>query len=193
MKQRILGVLVVATLLALPALAQQVYVDYDKSVDFSQYKTFAWKAPTEASLTEESPLMHERVENTIEAQLKSGGLAEDVQSPDLWVTYHTSSKEEVQFNTSHMGYGYGDDWGWDPYWDGYGGIGTGMGTSTTTSHTYERGTLIIDIWDAKTNKAIFRGTAEAVVKGKPEKEAKQIENAVEKIGKKFDSMYRKGK
>ena len=69
----------------------------------------------------------------------------------------------------------------------------GMGPSTTTSHTYERGTLIIDIWDAKTNKAIFRGTAEAVVKDKPEKEAKQIEKAVEKIGKKFDSMYRKGK
>lgn len=193
MKQRITAMLFVAALVALPTMAQQVYVDYDKSVDFSQYKTFAWKAPSEASLAEESPLMHERVENAIETSLKSGGLTENTQSPDLWVTYHTSSKEEVQFSTSHMGYDYGPGWGWDPYWDGYGGIGTGMGSSTTTAHTYERGTLIIDIWDAKTNKAIFRGAAEAVVKSKPEKEAKQIEKAIEKIGKKFDSMYRKGK
>lgn len=191
MKQRILGLLVVATLVALPAMAQQVYVDYDKSVDFGSYKTFAWKAPSEASLAEESPLMHGRVETAIEAQLSSGGLTEDTQSPDLWVTYHTSSKEQVQFSTSHMGYGYGDGWGWDPYWDGYGGMG--MGSSTTTAHTYERGTLIVDIWDAKTNKAIFRGTAEAVAKEKPEKAAKQIEKAIEKIAKKFESMHAKGK
>ena len=191
MRQRIFLLIVVAGLLALPASAQKVYVDFDKSVDFSQYKTFAWKAPDEASLAEESPLMHERVKSAIMSQLTSGGLTEDTSDPDLYVTYHTSSKEQVQFNTTHMGYGYGDGWGWDPYWDGYGGIG--MGSSTTTAHTYEVGTLIIDIWDAKTNNAVFRGSAEGVVKANPEKAAKQIEKAVAKIGKKFESMHRKGK
>ena len=51
----------------------------------------------------------------------------------------------------------GPGWGWDPYWEGYGGIGGG--SSVTTAHTYETGTLIIDIWDAKTNQATFRGAA----------------------------------
>ncbi|KPK57441.1 MAG: hypothetical protein AMS21_11450 [Gemmatimonas sp. SG8_38_2] len=178
-------------LLAAPAMAQKVYVDYDQSVDFDSYRTFAWKAPTEASLEEESPLMHSRIESAIESALTSGGLAMDTEDPDLYVTYHTSSKEEVTFSTTHMGYDYGPGWGWDPYWDGWGGMGMGMGTSTTTAHTYERGTLVIDVWDARTNRAIFRGSAEAVVKEKPERAAKQIEKAIMKIGKKFDSMQAK--
>jgi hypothetical protein len=193
MRRQTVGIILMVTLLAAPAVAQKVYVDYDKSVDFASYKTFAWKAPSEASLEGESPLMHERIAKAIELQLVSGGLAVDNQDPDLYVTYHTSSEEEVTFSTSHMGYDYGPGWGWDPYWDDWGGMGMGMGTSTTTAHTYEQGTLIIDVWDARTDKAIFRGTAEAVVKAKPEKAAKQIETAIEKIGKKFDSMQAKGK
>ena len=41
--------------------------------------------------------------------------------------------------------------------------------------------------------ALLAVSAEAVVKAKPEKVAKQIDRAVEKIAKKFDSMYRKGR
>ena len=189
MKRQLIGTMIAITLLAAPVMAQKIYVDFDQSVDFASFQTFAWKAPTEASLEQESPLMHGRIESAIESALTSGGLTKETQDPDLYVTYHTSSREDVTFSTSHMGYDYGPGWGWDPYWDDWGGMG--MGSSTTTSHTYERGTLVIDVWDANKNKAIFRGTAEAVVKQNPEKAAKQIEKAIEKIGKKFDSMQAK--
>jgi hypothetical protein len=181
-------VLIVAlALLALPAAAQKVYVDYDRSAVGKDYKTFAWGPTPETSLEKESPLMHSRIKNAIEHYLTEGGLIEDTKNPDLYVTYHTNSKEEVQLHTTSLGYGYGGGWGWSPYWGG----AMGMGSTTTTTSTYERGSLIIDIWEAKEQKAIWRGTAEAVVKDNPQKVAKQIDKAVAKIVKTYQKMRAK--
>ena len=184
MRTKLSGLFVVALLMAATASAQKVHVDYDRSAEFGAYKTFAWGNTPETSLQSEAPLMHSRVKNSIEYHLTEGGLVEDTENPDVYVTYHTRTREEMQLHTSSMGYGYGGGWGWDPYWGGMGG----MGSSTTTSHTYDRGTLIIDIWDAKKKEAIWRGTAEAVVKNNPQRVAKQIDKALIKIVKRFDKM-----
>lgn len=172
-------------LIALPASAQKIHVDYDRSADFESYRTFAWAGDADESLASESPLMHSRLKNAIEFQLTTAGLSEDTADPDLYVTYYTDSQEEVQFSTTGMNYGYGPGWGWDPYWDG------GMSTMTTTSHTYERGTLIVDLWDAKTDTAVWRGSAEAIMSSNPKKEAKQIDKAIHKMVRKFEKMYAK--
>ncbi len=181
-----------ALLMTAPLAAQKVHVDYDRSAMSNEYKTFAWAKTPETSLQSESPLMHSRIKNAIEYHLTEGGMIENTENPDLYVTYHTSSKEEIQLHTTSMGYGYGGGWGWDPYWGGGMGMGMGgMGSSTTTSSTYERGSLIIDLYDAKKKEAVWRGTAESVMKQNPQKAAKQIDKAVDKIVKKFDQMRAK--
>jgi len=185
MKRQMLGLFVAALLFVGPAAAQKIFVDYDRSADLDSYKTFAWGPTPETSLQGESPLMHSRIKNAIEYQLTTGGMTEDTENPDVYVTYHTSSKEEVQLHTTGMGYGYGGGWGWDPFW----GRGMGMGSTTTRATSYERGTLIIDIWDAKKKQAIWRGSAQAVVKQNPQKAAKQIDNAIAKIVKRWQKMY----
>jgi hypothetical protein len=101
-----------------PTLAQSVQVDYDRSADFDSYRTFAWAETPQTSVRDESPLTHSRIKNAIEHYLAEGGLAENNEQPDVYVTYHTSSKEEVTYNTSSFGVGYGGGWGWDPYWGG---------------------------------------------------------------------------
>jgi len=68
-----------------------------------------------------------------------------------------------------------------------------MSTSTTTANSYERGTLVIDLWDADTKQMVFRGSASTVVSQKPEKEEKQIYKAIKKMVTAFDKKYRKGK
>jgi len=183
--RRGLGLVLTLVLFAMPAAAQKVHVDYDRDAINNDYKTFAWGDTPETSLRGESPFMHSRIKNAIEHYLTEGGLTEDTEDPDLYVTYHTSSKEEVQFYTTSLGYGYGPGWGWDPYWGG------GMSTSTTSATTYERGTLVIDIWDAKKEEIVWRGSASAVVKENPEKLAKQIDNALKKMIKKYDKMKQK--
>ena len=175
----------IALMMAAPAAAQKVYVDYDRSADFGSYKTFAWGPTPETSVRDQSPLMHSRIKNSIEYHLTEGGLVEDAENPDLYVTYHGSSREETTLHTTGMGYGYGRGWRWDPFWGGR----AGFSSSTTTAHTYERGTLVIDIWDAKKKEAIWRGTAQAVVKENPQKAVKQLEKAINKIVKTWQKQH----
>lgn len=175
------------TLVALPALAQKVQVDYDRSADFDSYRSFAWAETPDTSIRGESPLTHSRIKNAIEHYLAEGGLVENTDDPDVYVTYHTSSREEVTYHTSSFGAGYGRGWGWDPYWGG------GSTMSTTTANTYERGTLIIDFWDANSKEMVLRGSASAVVKASPEKQEKQIYKAIKKMVAEFDKKYNKGR
>jgi hypothetical protein len=64
-------------------------------------------------------------------------------------------------------------------------------STNTTAHTYEQGTLIVDIWDAKDKKLIWRGTATAVVPEDPEKSAKLINKMLKKMIAKYDKMRKK--
>jgi len=171
-------------LLAAPSLAQKVYIDYDESADFSRYRTFAWKQTEAASLRDTNALMDSRIKNAIEYQLTVGGLVEDPESPDLYVSYHGEESQELRFDTMDWGYGYPSRWhrGY-PY-----GYGYGMGSTTTTVSTYSKGTLVIDAWDARTNKLVWRGTASGTIPENPNKVAKKIDKAVEKIAREWEKM-----
>ena len=47
--------------------------------------------------------MYSRIKNAIEYYLTEGGLTENLEEPDLYVTYHTNSMEEVQLSTTGLG------------------------------------------------------------------------------------------
>ena len=179
MTRRILLLLVLLGI-GLPASAQKVYIDYDREYDRSEVKTFRWKKTDDTSLAEVSPFLHSQIVNGIEYYLHLGGLREVEADPDVFVTYHTSSKEEMSINTDHYGYGYGGGWYRDPRW--YGGYGYGgMTASQTYVATYERGTLVIDVWDRRTEKIIWRGSATDIIPQDPQKVAKKIDRWLKKI------------
>lgn len=183
-----LGVGLLALLLAAPAAAADIYVDYDRSADVSKYKTFKWGSTPKTSLSGQSPLMHTRIKNGIEYYLVQSGKIEVDEDPDLYVTYHTSTTDEPQFSVAGAGYGFSTGWTWDPYWGGMSGFSGGGGTTTATVSTYQRGTLVIDIWDARSNTIVWRGTAEAAIPENPKKGAKQIEKILKKMVDRFSKM-----
>lgn len=181
MKFRAILVLVVF-LMAAPAFAQKVFIDYDHEYDFDSIKTFAWANTGETSLEDADPLLHSRLVNGIEYYLAQAGYAENKENPDIYVTYHTSTKEEMSLNTTSFGYGYPGGWGWGGYGGYYGGWGGGIGTSTTTVSKYEVGTLVVDAWDAETKNLVWRGTATNItVSDNPQKMEKRIDKALAKI------------
>jgi len=178
--RKALLVLLPFLVVAVPALAQEVHIDYDRWARFTTFKTFAWVDSPETSLQEVSPLMHERIKTAIIEQLASGRLDLAESDPDLYVTYHAEASEELRLNTMSLGYGYPGSWYWDPYWGG--------AYSTTTATTYTQGTLIVDVWDAKAGTLVWRATALAVVSSDPEKNAKKIEKMCKKIAEKWQKM-----
>jgi hypothetical protein len=177
--KKALGLGLVALLCALPASAQKLQIDYDKTVDFERYTSFAWAATPETSLREISPLMHSRIKNAIEDEFGKTGLIQVEENPDILITYHTNSQAQLLYDTTSFGYGYGPGW----YWGG------GLGTSTTSGYSYQRGTLVIDIWDAETKQMVWRGVISGTVKKDPEKNAKQIYKGVKKLAGKWRQMY----
>lgn len=161
-----------------PAFAQKVYIDYDQSYDGGSIETFAWMETSETSVAKADPLLHSRIVNGIEYYLTLGGVRETGSDPDVYVTYHTSTRKEISIDTSVHGYGYPSSWGYygRPY--AYGGYGS----ATTTVRTYEKGTLIVDVWDAASNKLVWRGTAVNItVTDNPTKMEKRIDKALKKI------------
>jgi Domain of unknown function (DUF4136) len=154
--------------------AQDVKVDFDKGADFSKYKTVAVKIGTAWN----NPISEKRVLTEIEQTLaEKGWKPADASTADTVAVLHGATEKQRTLNTFYSG-GYGG-YGWR------GGWGGGMGTATTTESEYLVGTLVVDIFDAKTKQLLFRGTAQDEISDKPEKNIKKIAKASDKLFKDF--------
>jgi hypothetical protein len=156
--------------------AQDVSTDYDKAYDFKTLKTFAAKIGTSWG----NQLSEDRVIAAVESELtKKGWQKTDADSADAIVMVHGSTEQKHDINTFYTGY---SGWGYGG-WYGYGG--GGMGSTHTTVTEYKVGTLVTDIFDAKSKKLVFRGVAQDEISSKPEKNEKKITKATEKLFKNF--------
>ena len=90
-------------------------------------------------------------------------------NPDLVVATHVTTKERQELIANGFGYG--------PWWGG------GLGAATV--ETYVEGALIVDLYDAKTKKMVWRGVATATASDKPSKNAKKMNKALDKMFEKY--------
>jgi len=174
MNSRTLAVVAALSLAGTTAFAQEVKVDYDHDANFAVLKTFAAKIGT----TWNNPISEKRVLGEIEQTLTEKGWtkAADPAKADAIVVLHGATKNQKSLNTFYSG-GYGG-YGWR-------GWGGGMGTATTTVDEYLVGTLVVDIFDAKSKQLVFRGIAQDELSDKPEKNQKKLEKASDKMFKDF--------
>lgn len=165
-------------LLATPAMAASITLDYARDFDFSKVKTFQY---VETDKTKPAnAMMADRIVALLKEKLKAGGLREVTEDPDMYVTYHVTAQQNLVLNTSTYGYGgYGRGWG---------GWGGGMASSTTTVMTYIEGTLIIDAYKAEDKKMVWRGTGTVTVGRKPDKQIRQVETILRKLGTKWQKI-----
>ena len=170
MKRISLGLALMMMLVANAAFAQKVTTDYNKNASFAAYKTFMWiKEPKTTN-----PLARQRVIDDVNSALAAKGLQLVTSDADLCIAAHAATREERTLNTFYDGFGGG--WRWR---------GGGFGSATTTVDTYEVGTLVVDIFDARTKEAIWRGTSTKTLSGNPEKNAENLNKAVMKMFKDF--------
>lgn len=154
--------------------SMKVNTDFDRQADFSSYKTYAWR-DSATSLKDKDPLGHERIVKAVDGELQTHGFQIASQDPDIVVTYHSSSDQQTTLNTDYMGGG----WGFGPGWRWGGGLG--MTSSTTTVQHYDVGTVVLDMWDAKLKRLVWRGTASDTVSDDPRKNAQKITQAARKL------------
>lgn len=147
-----------------------VYSDYDKTVDFTPYKTYAYFKPG-IDKVEISDLDKRRILRAIDDQMQAKGFTKS-ENPDLLVNIFTKSREQVDVNQFTAGWGYGWGWGWNPYMM-YGG--------QTTVSTSTEGTLYIDLIDAKKKEMIWQGEGIGTLTRNIDKKDEKIGEFVAKI------------
>lgn len=86
-------VLSLLVLLSLPAAAQTVRVKWERTTDFTKYKTYSWMEGTHDDVTDTTD---ELIVNYINGQLGISNIFQDDFEPDLYVTYHGSTEESFE-------------------------------------------------------------------------------------------------
>jgi hypothetical protein len=165
----------------LPAFAQKVFIDYDSATAFSQYRTYQFKE-TREDMRDTRPDVHRNIVVKLKTYIQEGGMEEVQSNPDVYVAYYTADYRDLRLVLNDLEYTYGPDFSLGDYWEG------GVGTRTPSTFEFREGTLIIDVWDAKEKKLVFRGIATAALSKKHEKNVEKVDKALEKILKQWGEM-----
>jgi hypothetical protein len=174
-----MGLLIGMLLIVSPAFAQKVVIDYAHDYDFDKVETFSYVEAKDTNSPD--PLMDERFKKAIINELTASGLQRVDSDADLYVTYHLASKDKIVLSTTGYG-GYGRGWrGW----------GRGVASTSTTASTYTEGTLLVDAFEPREKKMVWRGAGTVTLKAKPEKRAKQIDKIMTKMGDKWKKILAK--
>jgi len=159
--------------------------DFDSSVDFGGWRTYAWypvEEPPTGNPRIDNPLVHERIEAAIGNTLVLRGYTEAGDGePDFYVNYHLSTEQKLDVQTMDRGYGVGRGRAWRGY--GWGGVGW----TETRVEQYDEGALIIDFLDFSSRKLSWRGSGRRRLARdpSPEKITERVNAAVAEIIEQF--------
>ena len=168
-QRTIFGSVGIALLFATASFAQQVKTDYDRSANFSQYKTYSWE-----KVQTQDQLWVDRIKGAVNAALTAKGLTPVESGGDIAIVAIEMTKNQQTLNTFYDGFGGG--WGWRRG----GGFG-GFGDATTTTDNYKVGTLVVDLFDAHTKTLLWRGSSSDTLSDKSDKNIKNLDKGVQKM------------
>lgn len=185
-KITIATLLSIAMFLYAGTLQAQVTADFDKTADFSTYKTYSflgWQKDSDNLLND---FDRKRLQDAFRSEFIARGLTYNENGGDMAVSLFifVQAKSDVTAYTNYNGgLGYGAS-GWGVgYGRGYGGMGSS--TTTVSTNDYNVGTLVLDCYDVDGNKLIFQGVSQKTIQENPAKRDKTIPKSVSKLMKKF--------
>jgi len=176
--------MILLLLVAYNAMAQDVRYNFEQSANFSNYKTYNWVTIKEAEKLDS--MRDGQIKAAIDAELAKKGLTRtDGEKPDLLIAYQAAVQQEKEFYSYTSG-GYG---GFRGGWYGAGGMSTTSGSTSTILI----GQLGVDIYDAASQKIIWRGLASKTIdqKANPEKQQKNLAKAMAKLLKNYPPPVKK--
>jgi hypothetical protein len=170
-------------------LAQRAPYDIRRGDDLSRLRTFGFKAvppePADAAAREQtttydSPIMDERINRAIAAELERRGLTRDDTHPDVWIVTRREFRAEQRY------YPYPDPWfasgwGWPYGGDRYEFDKASLGPIYLRKVI--RGSLSVELEDAQSGALLWRGVGDkrAHQTSKPSHRARRVDNEVEDI------------
>lgn len=169
-------------LLVVGGYAQDVRYNFDRSADFTKYKTYKWVEVKDGGQLPD--LAERQFKDAVTAELGKKGLTSVEENPDLLVGYQAAVRQEKQFSSYSSGSGPG--WGY-----GYGWGGGSMTTGQTT--TIQVGSIGFDMYDAAKKELVWRGMVSKTLdpNAKPDKQQKNLNKAIAKLFKNYPPPVKK--
>ena len=161
----------------------RVASDYDQTVNFNEYKTYAFYKPG-IDKAEISDLDKRRVLKAIETEMASKGFTKS-ENPTVLVSIFAKANKRVDVYRNNFGFRGGWGWGWGGFggWGWGGGFGPwgGAGFGNTISERTE-GILYIDLLDVNKKQLVWQGKGTAtLISGNIEKREARIQEIVKEI------------
>jgi Domain of unknown function (DUF4136) len=156
------------------ANAQKVKVEADPKADLTKYKTYSWAQGQSMA----NPLIQQIIIENVDRAMTAKGLTKVQTDPDLTVVAWAATESDM-----HISY---------PSWEkSMGSINTGIAAGAS-AWPVTKGTMVVDITDAKTKNGVWRAKATDTLEhgpsGSAAKDAKSVEK---KITKAVDKMFKK--
>jgi hypothetical protein len=152
----------------------KVSSDFDKTAQFSGYKTYAF-TPEALNLNVEE-LNRKRLITATENELSLKGFTKS-ENPDVLIDIKISGeKKQTATATSTGGYGYGYRYGWG-----------GGGTTYVNYDSYVEGTVFINMIDALKKEVVWQGRGVGTIDptASADKREKNINYAIKQIFTKY--------
>lgn len=151
----------------------RVFSDYDTSVNFKDYTTYAFFKPG-IDEVEISDLDKKRILKAIEFELDGKQLTKS-ETPDLLINLAVKSSNDVYINQNN-GYGYGFG-----FWNGWGWPNNNIATVSSQTN----GMLFIDLIDTKTKQLVWQGKGKGYISEYSKKRDERIQYFVTEILKNY--------
>lgn len=148
-------------------------IDYDKSADFSVYRTFGFPKETGTDRGGYSTLVTSYFKSSVTTAMEARGYKYAAEHPDLLVNFFMNTRERTEVraaSNASLGYGYyGYRYGLYNAWPMY---------DEDRTVTYKVGTINVDIVDAEKKQLIWEGVSEGRVSEEAMANPKVTVNAV---------------
>ncbi len=159
------------------AQAQKIKVEFDKNVDFSAFKTYAWDPTPQAT---GKPVLVEAIKGAINQELAKRGLKQVAANPELYVAMYGGVDSDMAVTYSDFYYG---PYGIPPFGQSF--VMWGMTPGTSNTAVVHKGQLVVDLIDAGHKKLVWRGIATQNLSNQQMKLLEQVNTAVEKLFAKY--------
>jgi hypothetical protein len=161
------------SLILLCACAPNIAVDYDKSTEFSRYRTYGWGKGTPAK----TPGLDSQIVKAIDEQMTRKGFTKTEDDPDLVITYHAATHEEIDYNEASYASGYGPAYG-SPV----------SASSADTPMIVRVGTIVVDMYDTKQERNVWHGVGSDLLREDPGKVFDEIQKCAAKMFENFPPL-----
>ena len=147
--------------LAMTSFAQTVKTDYDRTTNFSKYKTYSWH-----KVEVKNALWVDRIKNAVNDELAKKGWTQVAAGGDVSIGAIGITRDHATLESAYNGM---DGFRWEGFGHDY------------VLEQQPEGTLAVSIFDNETKKLVWVGTSINAISDKSDKNIKNLDKGVQEM------------